>query len=112
MKKLITSGLAAAAIGGALLAAAPAQASYDVFTTCPSGHTGVVGGHTSCAFAENISRAFYASGGASEFIAYSPVTGERYIVTCEGGYRASFDTGGSLIASQCYAGDNAEVVVW
>ena len=54
----------------------------------------------------------WASGGANDFIAYSPVTGERYEMVCSGGYRAHFDTGGSLIATQCYGGDNAEVVVW
>ena len=38
--------------------------------------------HTSCAFADNVRRAFYASGRSTEVVAYSPVTGERYIMDC------------------------------
>ena len=64
MKKTIIGGIAATAtaIGALLFGAAPAHA--DVFTICPSGHEGVVGGHTTCLFAENVQRAFWASGGA------------------------------------------------
>ena len=45
MKKTIIGGIAAAATatGALLFGAAPAHA--DVFTMCPSGHEGVVGGH-------------------------------------------------------------------
>ena len=111
MKKLIGGGLAAATATVALLfGAAPAQA--DVFTMCPSGHEGVVGGHTTCAFAENVQRAFYASGLANDFIAYSPITGDRYEITCTGRYPADFVTGETLISTRCYGGDSAEVVVW
>src|SRR5258705_12625680 len=111
-KQLIGCGLAAAAVTGALLCAAPAQAHDDVFTMCQSGNQGIVGGHTTCAFAENVQRAFYASGMANDFIAYSPVTGERYDVNCMGLYPAHFVTGETVTSTRCYAGDNAEVVIW
>jgi hypothetical protein len=111
-KQLIGGGLAAAAVTGALLCAAPAQAHDDVFTMCPSGNEGVVGGHTTCAFAENVQRAFYASGMSNDFIAYSPMTGERYEITCVGRYPAVFVTGETLISTRCYGGNGAEVVVW
>jgi hypothetical protein len=114
MKKNIIGSIAAAVTttGALLFGAAPAHA--DVFTICPSGYEGVVGGHTTCAFADNVRRVFYASGMSRDIIAYSPATGERYEMICVGGYRANFDTGGSLIATQCFGGDNdnAEVVVW
>jgi len=46
MKKTIIGGIAATATatGALLFGASPASA--DVFTICPSGHEGVVGGHT------------------------------------------------------------------
>jgi hypothetical protein len=110
MKKTIIGGIAATATALGITLAAPAQA--DVFTMCLSGNQGVVGGNTTCAFAENVQRAFYASGMANDFIAYSPVTGERYDVTCMGHYPAQFATGETRISTRCYAGDNAEVVIW
>lgn len=88
------------------------SARADVFDMCPDGHEGVVGGHTSCAFAENVRRAFYASGMSNEFIAYSPVTGERYEMVCEGEYPAYFNNGEVLTSTRCYGGENAEVVIW
>jgi hypothetical protein len=114
MKKITKAALvgsaAAAAIAASVGVAAPAQAS--VFTMCPSGHAGVVGGNTSCAFAENVSRTFYASGGASVFVAYSPVTGDRYVMQCFGVRPAVFTDGSSLMSTNCYGGDGAEVVIW
>jgi hypothetical protein len=110
MKKTIIGGIAATATALGITLAAPAQA--EVFNMCLSGNQGVVGGHTTCAFAENVQRAFYASGMANHFIAYSPITGERYEVTCMGRYPAHFVTGETLISTRCYAGDNAEVVIW
>jgi hypothetical protein len=57
MKKILAAaGIGAALIAGPLLDISPAHA--DVFTMCPSGHEGVVGGHTTCAFAENVQRVF------------------------------------------------------
>lgn len=40
----------------------PASGNTDIFNICPDGHEGVVGGHTSCAFAANVRQIFYASG--------------------------------------------------
>lgn len=89
----------------------PAAGGSDVFTICPDGHEGVVGGHTTCAFAENVRRTFYATG-MSNFTAYSPVTGDAYEMTCVGRYPAYFTDGSMLISTRCYGGDNAEVVIW
>ncbi len=113
MKKILAAaGIGAALTAGALMGIGPAQA--DMFIVCPSGGEGVVGGHTSCPFADNVSRAFWASGGSNDIIAYSPVTGDRYEMICVGNYLASFDTGARRIVTHCYGGDNdsAEVVVW
>ena len=84
----------------------------DVFNICPDGHEGVVGGHTSCAFAANVRQIFYATGMANNFTAFSPVTGEGYEMTCVGRYRAYFNDGSTMISTRCYGGDNAEVVIW
>ncbi|KDP02977.1 hypothetical protein CKJ59_19175 [Mycobacterium avium] len=83
-----------------------------VFSICPDGHEGVVGGHTSCAFAENVRRTFYASGMADTFTAFSPVTGDAYEMTCAGRYPAYFEDGSTMISTRCYGGNNAEVVIW
>ncbi|MEY8017015.1 hypothetical protein [Mycobacterium servetii] len=90
----------------------PAGDRTDVFTICPDGHEGVVGGHTSCAFAENVRRIFYATGMSDNFTAFSPVTGEAYEMTCVGRYPAFFDDGSTMISTRCYGGDDAEVVIW
>lgn len=90
----------------------PPAAGTTVFTICPDGHEGVVGDHTSCAFAQNVRRTFYSSGMATTFTAYSPVTGDAYEMTCAGRYPAYFDDGSTKISTRCYGGDNAEVVVW
>ncbi|MGF2946861.1 hypothetical protein [Mycobacterium sp. Lab-001] len=90
----------------------PASGSTDIFTICPDGHEGVVGGHTTCAFAENVRRNFYATGMSDNFTAFSPVTGDAYEMTCVGRYPAYFDDGSTMISTRCYGGDNAEVVIW
>lgn len=84
------------------------------FVICPDGREGVVGGHTTCLFAENVRRAFYQSANGSDIIAFSPVTGERYEMACSGGYRANFVDGSQRVATRCVGGDNstAEVVIW
>ena len=102
--------LLAGMLATAVVTAAPAKA--DLFTMCPDGYEGVVGGHTSCPFAENVRRAYYASGMNQEFVAYSPVTGERYVMDCVGRFPAHFIDGETLVATRCYGGDNAEVVIW
>ncbi|UXA04433.1 hypothetical protein KXD96_15500 [Mycobacterium sp. SMC-2] len=92
--------------------ALPPPGGTDIFTICPDGHEGVVGGHTSCAFAENVRRTFYNSGMANTFTAYSPVTGDAYEMTCAGRYPAYFTDGTTKVSTRCYGGDNAEVVIW
>jgi len=47
-----------------------------------------------------------------DFVACSPVTGERYEMSCEGMYSAHFTDGIVVKSTRCYAGDNAEVVIW
>lgn len=77
MKKTLIAGVAAAAIG---LATAPV-AEADVFDVCPSGLTGVATPDTSCAFADNVRRAWYGQPGTT-VIAYSPVTDKFYTMQC------------------------------
>ncbi|WP_156768062.1 hypothetical protein [Mycobacterium sp. E1386] len=92
--------------------APPQPGGTDVFTICPDGHEGVVGGRTSCAFAANVRQVFYASGMSNSFTAYSPVTGDAYEITCVGRYPAYFSDGSTKVSTRCYGGDNAEVVIW
>lgn len=92
-------------------APAPARGT-DVFSICPDGHEGVVGGHTSCAFAASVRQSFYESGMSTTVYAYSPVTGDGYEMTCVGRYPAYFSDGSTKISTRCYGGDNAEVVIW
>ena len=49
---------------------------------------------------------------ACDFIAYSPVTGERYEMICAGRFPAHFIDGETLISTRCFGGTNAEVVIW
>jgi hypothetical protein len=93
-------------------APAPGAAGSNVFIVCPDGHEGVVGGHTSCAFAENVERVFAAAGRPDSVVAYSPVTGERYEMSCESGYVAHFFDGASRTSTRCTGGEDAEVVLW
>ncbi|OBJ00220.1 hypothetical protein A5624_08515 [Mycobacterium sp. 1482292.6] len=90
----------------------PPPGGTHVFTICPDGHEGVVGGHTSCAFAANVRQVFYASGMGTTFTAFSPVTGDGYDMTCVGRYPAYFSDGSTKVSTRCYGGDNAEVVIW
>jgi hypothetical protein len=89
-------------------------AGTQTFVICADGREGVVGGHTSCEFAENVRRAFNRSSDGSDVIAFSPVTGERYEMLCSGGYHANFNDGSQRVATRCVGGDNdsAEVVIW
>jgi hypothetical protein len=110
---ILTLTALAALIAAAFTVATARPAHADgLFTMCPSGHEGVIGGHTSCAFAENVSQAFWAAGGTGQLVAYSPVTGARYEMSCEPYNIVHFSTGESLLASQCYGGDGAAVLVW
>ena len=110
MRSFIILGSILAALVGWLFYAAPAHADGGVFQVCPSGRVGVVGGNTSCAFAEIVRAGYYYDG--NRFLAYSPVTGQVYAVSCVPGYMANFSDGSSRISVHCFAGDNARVVVW
>jgi hypothetical protein len=92
----------------------PPASGQSTFVICEDGREGVVGGHTTCLFAENVRSAFYASSDSSDIVAFSPVTGERYEMVCSGGYRASSSDGSHRVATRCVGGDDnsAEVVVW
>ena len=98
-------GVAAlAAITSFSMAHAPtAQADTVV---CPDGQEGVIG-PTTCAFAQNVRAAYYGSGstnpatGAISLVAFSPITGDRYDMTCVSRHPA-----------YCTGGDDAEVVVY
>jgi hypothetical protein len=107
MKKTIISAVIAAA---SALCLAP-MAHADAFTTCPSGHTGVVTGTpTSCAFADNVRRGFFNQGMPSTVIAYSPVTGGVYSMNC---LSSTENVSGVTINGwTCYGGNDAEVVIW
>lgn len=94
-----------------MLVTAP-KSRADVFDICPDGREGVVGGHTTCDFAENVREVFFGSGQPDHFVAYSPVTGDRYEMDCASGYSARFSDGMVRDSIRCYAGENAEVVLW
>jgi hypothetical protein len=70
-------------------------------TECSSGLS--VGPQTSCAFAENVRRAYYKSGGGSGTIeAYSPTTGRTYELECSEGATTvciTTDTGAKVYIS-------------
>jgi hypothetical protein len=106
------SRTAVAAIAVAALVFTPGTAHADVFEICPDGREGVVGGHTSCDFAANVRQVYFGSGQPDHFPAYSPVTGDRYEMDCESGYSARFNDGTVRDSIRCYAGTNAEVVIW
>lgn len=81
--RIAATAMASTAIAAALLSSAPASA--DPFTLCPSGISGVTTADTSCAFADNVSRAWYSQPGMA-VLAYSPVTGQLYTMTCVSTY--------------------------
>ena len=72
--------LLAGAFAATQLAMAP-PASADAFTVCPSGRSGVATGDTSCAFADNVHRAWYSQPGQI-VVAYSPVTKQTIRMQC------------------------------
>lgn len=61
------------------------------FRLCPSGLTGVASADTSCAFADNVRRAWYGQAG-SVISAYSPVTGRFYTMRCAGADTSAWPT--------------------
>jgi hypothetical protein len=81
-KKRITLGIGAAAIAAtSALGLGAGTASAEVFDVCPSGMSGVATADTSCAFADNVRRAWYSQPGTI-VAAYSPVTHQVYTMQC------------------------------
>lgn len=108
MNKPIKIGLGVVVAAG--LSTAPAYA--DDFVMCPDGHEGVVGDHTTCAFAENVRKGFFLLHQPAHFTAYSPVTGQPYAMEC-GDLSAVHFVGGAVVNGvRCVGGERAEVVIW
>ena len=67
----------------------PAQAQHPESTTpsstpTPCGPTVSVGPHVSCAFAQNVARAYHQRGAEGTISAYSPATQRSYTMSCQG----------------------------
>jgi len=76
---IAASLLAGSVITTAIAMASPASA--DAFTLCPSGKSGVASADTSCAFADNVHRAWYSQPGTI-VMAHSPVTNQVIRMQC------------------------------
>lgn len=99
---------------GALMAggiAFSAPASAEEFEMCPDGHEGVAEGRTTCAFADNV-RSAYQNEPGPLYHAYSPVTGEMYVMQCQGGFTANLIGGARVDSVRCVGGDDAVVILW
>jgi hypothetical protein len=94
--------------GVALAATASAD---EEFIGCPDGQSGVATTVTSCAFAENVRRAYFSQGGPI-VTAYSPVTGEVYDMQCQPGFIAHLVGGDTVASVRCVGGNDAVVIVW
>ncbi|CAM3082473.1 hypothetical protein BST27_09960 [Mycobacterium intermedium] len=105
-------GLITTGVLGAGVLAPRAQANF-MFEICPSGADGVVAGTpTSCAFADNVRRA-YVSQGSTYVLAYSPVTGRAYMMDCSySNFVAHFNDGTWHPGVLCEGGIGAAVVIW
>ena len=83
--------------------AAPAPAPAPALTACGTGVHGeqvYANGNTSCSFALNVEQAFVNGGywyqaGTSQFYAYSPVTGQSYLMTSSSTGNPVVVTGGN-----------------
>jgi hypothetical protein len=82
------------------------------FTMCGDAREGVVGSHTTCAFAENVRKGFFLQNMPRQFTAFSPSTGQAYDMECGGLTPAHFVDGRTLNTVRCYGGDGAVVVIW
>lgn len=101
----------ATAVAASFVLLPPAHADV-LFVTCPSGRDGVVAGTpTTCAFADNVRRAWFGQPG-NPVIAYSPVTDQSYRMFCIGNITVTFTDGHMADAVHCVGGNDAEVVVW
>jgi hypothetical protein len=96
----------------------PATATADEwhFDICPDQHEGVVvDSPTTCPFAENVHNAWYANGQpiGSPFTAWSPVTGGRYVMECNGQEPLTGVTPGGL-STRCedIPDTGVKIVLW
>lgn len=106
MKKILLAALA-----GLALAAAPTAHADYVFAVCPSGQSGIVTNVTSCPFADSVRRS-YLSYPATYVAAYSPVTGQDYVMACNANTVVNVGGLGNRLGVRCDGGNNAVVVFW
>lgn len=110
--KLVWLLLALVAVIGFIMATAPRAHADNGFIMCPDGREGVIGGNTSCEFAQNVRKEFFLLHQSRNFAAVSPITGRTYGMDCGGVIPAHFADGQTLNAIRCYGGEGAEVVIW
>ena len=110
MRKQLIAGVLGAAAVAAAVSLAPSASAGSLFSICPSGVSGVMGGHTSCAFADVIHSGYYRHG--NYFSAFSPVTGKWYDVDCSEQCTTTFTNGHVHYSAHCYSGNEAKVVGW
>ena len=116
MRKVVSATMLATAVALITIAGNAAVATTAhadvVFLVCPSGHSGVATGVTSCAFAENVRQSYLSEGGATEISAYSPVTGQYYAMECMSGFIANTNNAGTVPSVRCVGGNNAVVIIF
>lgn len=81
------------------------------FLVCPDGRTGVATNVTSCEFALNVHKSYLSQGGTT-VVAYSPVTGDSYVMECHGGITSHLNNGLTVDSVRCVGGNNAVVILW
>ena len=111
MRQIIVGALTGIFVVVCLWLAYPAKAD-GVFLVCPSGQSGVATSVTSCAFADNVRYNYMRQGGGTYIDAYSPVTGQYYVMQCSSNYVAHLNNGTTVLAAECVGGSNAAVVIW
>lgn len=112
IKRALTAAVPPAFVIGAVVVAPHATADF-VFDMCPSGMDGVVSGTpTSCAFADNVRRSYFGGGGPIVG-AYSPITGQGYVMDCgHTNFIAHLSNGETHPGVLCTGGNDAAVVIW
>lgn len=106
----LTAVIAASAVAAAMLAPV-AHADYS-FNVCPSGVSGVATSVTSCAFADVVRQVWYADApNNAVIVAYSPVTGGRYLMYCSASQVLTLNVG-QRVGVRCDGGNDAVVVFW
>ncbi|CAM2994899.1 hypothetical protein MYSI104531_12550 [Mycobacterium simiae] len=66
---------------------------------------------TSCEFALNVHKSYLSQGGTT-VVAYSPVTGDSYVMECHGGITSHLNNGLTVDSVRCVGGNNAVVILW